>query len=174
MKPRRRPPSPGRRAFTLLEVLVVVSIIAVLAGLVLPALARARVEGRRAACRSQLSQLAKAVQMYVSEHNSLYFSVAARPSLAPGEPRLRDVLAPYLRDARVLRCPADAQGFYELEGSSYEWNTLLNGKRQDEFLEQFIGASRTPLLYDYENFHPDPGHGYGGKNVAFCDGSVRD
>ena len=160
-------------AFTLVELLVVIGLLAVLAGLLLPVLSRARAEGYRTACKSNLAQLTKAVQMYAGEHQSRYPYVAARPSLAPGLARLCDTLAPYAPDPKVLRCPADRQGFYELEGSSYEWNAALNGRQQDGFLEQFVGASKTPMLYDYENFHPNPGPGsFGGKNVAFCDGSV--
>ena len=46
-----------------------------------------------------------------------------------------------------------------------------------QLLEQVLGPSRTPMMYDYENFHPDTGAGagttYGGKNVLFCDGHVE-
>lgn len=162
-----------RGGFTLLEMLVVLAIIGVLAGLLLPLLAKSRAEGRRTACKSNLSQLHKAVQMYALEHGSLYPTVAARPSLDSSRARLCDVLRPYAPDVRVLRCPADGLGLYEKEGSSYEWDAALNGRGQDSFVEQLVGPSRTPMLYDYENFHPDPGPGgWGGKNVVFCDGAV--
>jgi prepilin-type N-terminal cleavage/methylation domain-containing protein/prepilin-type processing-associated H-X9-DG protein len=162
------------RGFTLVELLVVIAVMALLAGLLLPALSRARAEARRAACLSNLGQLSKAVCMYASEHDSQFPSVAARPTINKDLPRLCDVLWSQTSDPNVFRCPADTQGFYEKEGSSYEFNTLLNGRRQDGLIEEVIGSSRTPMLYDYENFHPDPGGGYGGKNVAFCDGSVGD
>jgi len=163
------------KAFTLIELLVVMAIIMLLAGLLVPVLARIRAEGRRTACKSNLSQLAKAVQMYALEHQSSYPAMAARPSLDDSLPSMRDMLRRYLQDPRVLQCPADRQGFYQKEGSSYEWNPVLNGRTQDGALEQIIGPSRTPMMYDYENFHPDnAAGGWGGKNVVMCDGSVVD
>jgi prepilin-type N-terminal cleavage/methylation domain-containing protein/prepilin-type processing-associated H-X9-DG protein len=163
------------RGFTLLEILVVIAVIGLLTALVLPVLTSARAAGRRTACKSNLSQLGKIVQMYATDNQSRYPLVAARPTLNAGLPRFRDVMKPYLADPRVLKCPADRSGFYEAEGSSYEWNALLNGRSQDSFIEQVIGPAKTPMMYDYENFHPSPGAGsYSGKNVLFCDGSVGD
>lgn len=161
-----------RNGFTLVELLVVVGILAVLAGLLLPVLARARAEGRAAACKSNLGQLGKAMQLYAGEHQSMYPRLAVKPSAAPTEARLCDALAPYAQDARVFRCPADHLALYETEGSSYEWNFVLNGRTQDSVVEDLMGASKTPMLYDYESFHPAAPGGYGGKNVVFCDGSV--
>jgi prepilin-type N-terminal cleavage/methylation domain-containing protein len=146
-----------RRGFTLIELLVVIAILLILMGILIPMLSKARAEGRRAACKSNLAQLAKSVQMYVSEHQSTYPVIASRPTINTAMPKMQDVLKNYLLDVRVLKCPEDNQGFFEKEGSSYEWNAVLNGRVQDGKVEQLLGPSKTPMFYDYENFHADPG-----------------
>jgi prepilin-type N-terminal cleavage/methylation domain-containing protein/prepilin-type processing-associated H-X9-DG protein len=57
------------RAFTLIELLVVIAIIAVLMAILFPALNRAREQGRRAVCLSNLKQLALAWNMYADEND---------------------------------------------------------------------------------------------------------
>jgi prepilin-type N-terminal cleavage/methylation domain-containing protein len=163
----------ARRGFTLIEMIVVIAILLLLMGLLIPVLSRARAEGRRAACKSNLSQLAKAIHMYVTDHQSTYPVLASRPTVNTGMTSLKKLLMPYIKDERLLRCPDDRQGLFEIEGASYEWNAVLNGRTQDGPIEQILGPSKTPMMYDYESFHPDPGQGsWNGKNVVFMDGSV--
>ena len=53
--------------FTLVEVLVVIAVIAILAGMLLPVLASTRAVSRKAVCQSNLRQLYAAFQMYIAD-----------------------------------------------------------------------------------------------------------
>jgi len=61
-----------RRAFSLIELLVVMGIIAVLIGLLFPALARARQQAKRVQCLSQLHQLGVALTGYAGANHGRY------------------------------------------------------------------------------------------------------
>jgi len=60
---------PRHKGFTLVELLVVIAIIAILAALLLPTLSRAKAQARSTACKNHLSQLGRAMAMYVADHN---------------------------------------------------------------------------------------------------------
>lgn len=62
----------NRRAFTLVELLVVVAIIALLVGILLPALGMARELGKRVKCLSNLRQLTTATTAYHAEYDGRY------------------------------------------------------------------------------------------------------
>ncbi|MEO5802581.1 MAG: type II secretion system protein [Verrucomicrobiota bacterium] len=67
----------GRQGFTLVELLVVVTIISILASLLLPALSHAKERGRRAVCLSNLSQILKACTMYAMDNEDKFFPARA-------------------------------------------------------------------------------------------------
>jgi prepilin-type N-terminal cleavage/methylation domain-containing protein/prepilin-type processing-associated H-X9-DG protein len=61
-----------KNAFTLIELLVVAAIIAMLAAMLLPALARAKMSAKSVNCVSNLRQMGVAAQIYVSDHVEAY------------------------------------------------------------------------------------------------------
>jgi prepilin-type N-terminal cleavage/methylation domain-containing protein len=62
-----------KRAFTLVELLVVVTILAILAGLLLPAVSRARVATARAISTHSLDQLILAGRLYLNDHDNTFW-----------------------------------------------------------------------------------------------------
>ena len=63
----RRLATAETRAFTLLELFIVVAIIILLAGLLLPALFRAKAQAQSAACKNHLRQIGLGMHMYISD-----------------------------------------------------------------------------------------------------------
>jgi prepilin-type N-terminal cleavage/methylation domain-containing protein len=93
----------GRRrnaAFSLLELLVVIGVIAVLIGLLLPALFKARKASDRTQCLSNLHQIAAAYQAYLQEHQLRVMRVG----VAAARGHAREVG----RVRRCLQCPTGA------------------------------------------------------------------
>jgi prepilin-type N-terminal cleavage/methylation domain-containing protein len=92
----------GRAAFTLVELLVVMAIIALLAGLVTPALTRGLQTARQTLCVNNLRQVTIATRFYVTEHGGY------PPTWVDGSTRWMDLIKPYLnKNDAVYRCPAD-------------------------------------------------------------------
>ena len=86
-------PASGRSAFTIIELLVVISIIGILAGMLLPTLSGARTSAHDVRCKSNLKQIGAAFEMYLNANEGYY------PCVRWGngaELRWPETLAPYI------------------------------------------------------------------------------
>ena len=124
------PPRASTRGFTLVELLVVVAVIAVLAGLLLPALSRAKSTAVRTRCLSNLRQVSLAARLYMDDHQGGLFhhhegwvlddgtqveelpnTAAACSGGGSGNSQAEKpwviFLSPYLQDRTVAFCPGD-------------------------------------------------------------------
>ncbi|OGV50689.1 MAG: hypothetical protein A2017_12995 [Lentisphaerae bacterium GWF2_44_16] len=109
-------------AFTLIELLIVISIIAILAGILLPALKKAKDKVNEINCRNNLKQIASAVIMYQNDFNGfLPCSRATRTSdPAMYYKSFYDQIQEYLGckstipDFGVFQCKSNKDKFYYL------------------------------------------------------------
>lgn len=141
-------------AFTLIELLIVISIILILGGLLFPVFSSARAEAKRSACVSNLAQIHRAVALYMVDSDDHYpVGKDCLDLYAPagysesGLLRLQNTLLlpvllhSYTKNNDIFRCPEDSgalvleSGFplpvpltptaFDQCGLSYEYHTAL-------------------------------------------------
>jgi prepilin-type N-terminal cleavage/methylation domain-containing protein len=99
-----------KRAFTLIELVVVIAIIAILAALLLPALSRAKGAARRTTCISNARQINLALRLYADDHQDAIRAVTNKEALYA---TYKDSIQPYLSrngastNDQLFACPAD-------------------------------------------------------------------
>lgn len=192
--------APIPRAFSMVELLVVISIIALLIAILVPTFRGARAGAKRTACAATLRQVGIALFAYLEDNNhrfphaSLVPSIGAAPLSVADPIRIADLLVPYAQEQdKVFQCPADVPGktkrsipnvnksFFETEGSSYEYRTLgIMGDTILEVVQRFTEMMADPipensiwLMRDYENFHGKAGEP-GSRRYLYIDGHVAD
>jgi prepilin-type N-terminal cleavage/methylation domain-containing protein/prepilin-type processing-associated H-X9-DG protein len=117
-----------KRAFTLIELLVVVAIIALLAAIIFPVFSRARENGRRASCQSNLKQIGLALLQYQQDYDEtlaadwygpLPNSQSDPASFLNARYKWMDAIYPYVRSEQIFTCPSDSrsEGRYTYYGN---------------------------------------------------------
>ncbi len=99
----------GKRAFTLIEIMIAVAIIAVLAGIAVPSYRKAKETAQRRSCYANLRTIGAALEWYCADHNQDYV-IATDEDF---EPLVKEG---YLNAVPV--CPTKGPGQYTAGGGS--------------------------------------------------------
>ena len=132
-----------RFGFTLFELLVAIAIIGILAAILLPALSRAREQGRRGSCMNNMQQLAMTMQMYAMEHDR-YLPWSGGDNDATC---IIDLYGDYITETESFVCPsyANSDGWRD-----YEDPDVLKVEKEPMFTSHLPEGRRSPRVsYDY-------------------------
>jgi prepilin-type N-terminal cleavage/methylation domain-containing protein len=94
--------------FTLVEIMIVVSIIGALATLAIPSFSKARTESQRVACLNNLRQMAAAKEVAALANN---WSNTDGP-VSIGNPGYRNTISQYIKGGQRPMCPTGAECYF--------------------------------------------------------------
>ena len=97
-----------RNAFTLVELLIVLAIIALLLGLLMPTLSAVRASAQSIKCLSNTRSIAVAMDMYAQDDADNFYPTARMPMNNTSLPTWLDLTRPYMDELDAYRCPSDA------------------------------------------------------------------
>ena len=119
----------AKKAFTLIELLIVIAIIAILAAILFPVFARARENARRSSCMSNLKQMGLGTMQYTQDYDEKLYphrfnstpnplmSVNGGPATtgvtggATGKIFWISLLQPYVKSYQIFVCPSNPKGW---------------------------------------------------------------
>ena len=103
------------RGFTLIEILIVITIIAILAALLFPVFARTRENARRTACISNLKQIGLGLMQYIQDADEQNTRQWYGGNSGPSDPmgtgdryKWMDAIFPYVKNEALFNCPSHA------------------------------------------------------------------
>ena len=116
-----------KSAFTLVELLVVIEIIAILAAILFPAFARARENARRSSCQSNLKQIGLSLEMYRQDYLGRFLPSGQADDTCP-----RARLEIYTKSTQIWVCPSetndDVQAMTTGRNVSYMFNSQFQSR----------------------------------------------
>ena len=130
-----------RRAFTLVELLVVIAVIAILMAILFPVFAQARESGRKAACISNTRQLVEAIKLYTKDYDDTFPFDRAWDRTTIHYNWVW-ALKPYIQNGQIWKCPTDSNALNSFDGTpgdstvSYGYNFLFLNAAQLQWVEK--------------------------------------
>lgn len=140
------------RAFTLVELLVVLAIIAVVAGVLFPVFAHARESGKSVTCLSNFRQVSTATKLYSGDYDDAFMIVNHQPAEPPNSRNDRtwvQLSLPYVRKFSVFYCPSDTSDRPRPE-ASFDAD-LVPGDTDSQY---YTASQRSNLGYNYQYLSP--------------------
>jgi len=140
----------SREGFTLVELLVVVAIIGLLAGLLIPAVQAARESARTTKCASNLRQVGLAMAEFCDTHHGNWPATTHTSQPDPVTGKFTHAwiytIAPYLEDVDSIRiCPDDQAGELRFLGKSTSYT--MNGYLSKEAMPPFENIRKLPAMH---------------------------
>ena len=140
-----------RGAFTLIEILVVIAIVAILAGIAWPVVEHAKESGRRSACVSNLHQIGTASVAYLQDYDDRTVPALQGPYNDPRAPAWADSFYSYTRNGQVFQCPSNIPKMAP-NPSGVFWRRGMQNAPGDR--EYSFGANAWPVVPPYQTPGP--------------------